>query len=126
MKICPQIYVKGSSEAVEFYTRAFNGTLGYNEKYEDGTYAHASIMIGDNEVLALCENERYTADINGNPVMQFNIYDLGSEEAVLQAYQVLKEDAVRNDNPNGPESLPWNRYCFALVDKYNIFWWIAI
>ena len=126
MKICPQIYVKGSIEAVEFYTKAFNGTLGFNVKHEDGTYAHASIMMGDSEVLALCENEEYTSNINGNPVMQFNIYDLGTEKAVFQAYQVLKEDAIRNDNPNGPESLPWNRYCFALVDKYNIFWWIAI
>ncbi|WP_058303283.1 VOC family protein [Gorillibacterium timonense] len=126
MKICPQIYVRGSIEAVEFYTQAFSGTLGFNVQHEDGTYEHASIMMGDSEVLALCENEKYTSNMNGNPVMQFCLYDLGTEKAVFQAYQVLKIDAIRNDNPNGPESLPWNRYCFALVDKYNIFWWIAI
>ena len=107
--------------------RAFNGTLGLNVKHDDGTYAHASIMIGDFEICALCENESYTSDINGNPVMQFWIYDMGSKEAVLHAYQVLKEDAIRIDNPDGPGSVPWdeNEYCFALVDKYNIFWGIA-
>lgn len=126
MKICPQIYVRGSVEAAKFYTKAFNGTLGFHAKNEDGTYAHADIMVGDHAILALCENEDYTSNITGNPVMQFNIYDMGTEEAVLQAYTVLKEGAVRNHNPNGPEPLPWNRYNFALIDKYNIFWWIAI
>jgi len=32
MKICPQIYVRGSIEAVEFYKEAFNGTLGFHAK----------------------------------------------------------------------------------------------
>ena len=126
MKIEPQIYVRGSIEAVEFYKKAFNGTLGFHAKNEDGTYMHADIMVGNNAILALCENEEYTSCENKVPVMQFNIYDMGTEEVVLNAYQVLKQGAVRNDNPNGPEPVPWNKYCFALVDKYNIFWWIAI
>lgn len=123
MKIQPQIYVKGSIDAAEFYARAF-GTVGFNVKNEDGTYAHADIMMGDSEVLALCESD--VPDIIENPVMQFNIYDMGAEGAVLRAYQILKEGAVKNLNPDGPGPLPWNKYCFALIDKYNIFWWIAI
>jgi len=126
MKIEPQIYVIGSVEAVEFYKRAFNGTLGFYVKNEDGTYANADIMIGDVAVLALCEDKKYTSHENSAPVMQFNIYDMGTEEAVLNAYQVLQEDCVRNDSPNGPEAVPWSSCCFGLVDKYNIFWWIAI
>ena len=126
MKIEPQIYVRGSIDAVDFYKKAFNGTLGFHAKHEDGTYAHADIMVGDHAILALCENEDYTANITGNPVMQFNIYDIGTEEAVLQAYNILSEGAVKNDNPNGPEPLPWSRYCFSLIDKYHIFWWISI
>jgi len=126
MKIEPQIYVKGSIDAVKFYVKAFNGTIGFHVKNEDGTFAHADIIVGDHAILALCENEELTANITGHPVMQFNIYDMGTEEAVLQAYNVLSEGAVKNDNRNGPEPLPWNRYCFSLIDKYHIFWWIAI
>lgn len=126
MKICPQIYVRGSIEAAAFYIEAFGGTLGFNQRHDDGTYAHASIMVGDDEVLALCENEEYTQAGAQAPVMQFNICGLGTKKAVLRAYEVLKEGALRNDSPDGPHPLPWNDYCFALVDRYGIFWWIAI
>ena len=127
MKICPQIYVRGSIEAVEFYKKAFNGTLGFNVKHDDGTYAHASIMAGNVEILALCENECYTVEtIRSHPVMNFYIYDMGTEESVLNAYNVLSEGAIENENPDGPGPLPWNKYSFALIDKYNIWWGIAI
>ena len=125
MKYSPQIYVKGSVEAVDFYIKAFNGTLGFNVKHEDGTFAHASIMVGENEILALCENECYTSETAGShPVMQFNIYDMGTKESVLNAYQVLSDGAVENENPNGPAPPYWdeNGYNFALIDKYNIWW----
>ena len=137
MKIEPQIYVRGSVEAVEFYLKAFNGTLGFHAKNKDGTYAHADIMVGDSAILAICEMGEYDYIIHAEhrdyscceksmPVMQFNIYDLGTQEAVITAYQILSEDAIRNENPNGPEPVPWSKYCFGLVDKYNIFWWISI
>ena len=129
MKYCPQIYVRGSVEAVDFYIKAFNGALGFNVRHEDGTYAHASIMVGDDEILALCENECYTSEtVRTHPVMQFNIYDMVTKETVLNAYQVLSEGAVENENPDGPTPPPWdpNGYSFSLIDKYNIWWGIAL
>jgi PhnB protein len=131
MDFCPQIYVRGSIEAVEFYKRAFNGSLGFHEYFQDGMpedgYAHADIKVGDRTILALCENECYTSSVVGHPVMQFNLSGLGTKEAVLQAYRVLSEGAVENsENPNGPAALSWSEYCFSIIDKYNIWWWIAI
>ena len=129
--ICLQLYVRGSIEAVEFYKKAFGGFLGAAHFFQDGTpedgYHHAEIKVGERTVLALCENERYTSGVaTGHPIMQFNISGLETKEAVLQAYRVLSEGAVENENPDGPVALPWNEYCFTLIDKYNIWWWIAI
>jgi len=125
-----QIYVKGSAAAVDFYQRAFNWTLGMNFKHPDGTYEHASLMFGEHEVLAVAEdgNDKSSPEIQGGkwPVMSFNCYDLKSREAVDQAYNVLSEDACGTENPDGPAPLPWNEYCFYLVDKFGVHWWVAI
>jgi len=45
-KIGCQVYVKGSTEAVDFYQRAFGWTLGMSVKNPEGNYAHASLMSG--------------------------------------------------------------------------------
>ncbi|MCL2373212.1 MAG: hypothetical protein FWC78_07395 [Defluviitaleaceae bacterium] len=131
MKVGAQIYVRGSIEAVEFYREAFNASLGFYEYFADGTpedgYHHASIMVGDTEILAVCENECYTSNVVGHPVMQFNC-SLGTKEAVLQAYKVLSKEAIKNENPNGPIGVPWdeNEQYFSIIDKYNIWWGIGI
>ena len=130
MKTGCQIYVKGSVEAVEFYQRAFNVTLGMNFKNDDGTYEHASLMFGGSEILAIAEDKKGTSSplvLDGKlPVMSFNCYELGTREAVLQAYNILSEGALSTENPDGPSPLPWNEFCFYLVDKFGVHWWVAI
>lgn len=125
-----QIYVKGSAEAVAFYQKALNLTIGMNFVGEDGTYEHASLMFGEHEILAVAENKdgMHSPIIQDNkwPVMSFNCYGLGTREAVLHAYDVLSENAVHNQNPDGPAPLPWSELCFYLVDKFGVHWWVAI
>ena len=125
-----QIYVKNSIEAVAFYQKAFNANLGMNILDANGVYEHASLMFGEREILAVAEDKNDTNSPlvqNGKlPVMSFNCYDLGSREAVDQAYKVLSEDARSTENPGGPAPLPWNEYCFYLVDKFGVYWWVAI
>lgn len=125
-----QIYVKGSVEAVAFYQRALNLTLGMNFKDDNGTYEHASLMFGESEILAVAEDKSdmsspFIRD-NKRPVMSFNCYGLGTREAVLHAYNVLSEGAFHNQNPDGPAPLPWSKLCFNLVDKFGVHWWVAI
>ncbi len=125
-----QIYVKNSAEAVAFYQKAFNWTIGMNFKRPDGTYEHASLLFREREVLAVAEdaNDTSSPEIQDGkwPVMSFNCYNLKSREAVDQAYAVLSKGARDTKNPNGPMPLPWNEYCFYLVDKFGVHWWVAI
>ena len=131
MKTGCQIYVKGSVEAVAFYQRAFNWKIGMNFKNPDGTYTHASLMSGRREMLAVAEEGReYGNRIEPQdgkwPVMSFNCYGLKTREAVDRAYKVLSECALIHENPDGPAPVPWNKYCFSLVDKFGVYWWVAI
>ena len=122
-----QIYVKGSAEAVPFYQKAFGWTIGMNFPNADGSYAHASLMNGDREMLAVAEGiGNCSIDLQGGkyPIMAFNCWDLDSREAVDRAYRVLNEDACLPSD--GPAPCPWNEYCFTLVDKFGIHWWVAI
>ena len=129
MKTGCQIYVKGSVEAAAFYREALNLTLGMNFMADDGTYAHASLMSGEREILAIAEsNGTHSHSIQDNkcPVMTFNCYELGSKGAVIHAYNVLSQRALNNYNPDGPTSVPWSELCFSLVDKFGVHWWIAV
>lgn len=40
MKLGATLYIKNTVEAVEFYKEAFGMTLGYNERFPDGTFMH--------------------------------------------------------------------------------------
>ena len=128
MKTDCQIYVKDSIEAVAFYKRALNLTLGMTALNEDGTYEHASLMSGEDVILCVAESHATSPEIQEGklPVMSFNCFDLGSREAVDQAYNVLSMGARSIETPDGPVSWPWNEYCFDLVDKFGVHWWIAI
>ncbi|MCL2320793.1 MAG: hypothetical protein FWC47_01655 [Oscillospiraceae bacterium] len=125
-----QIYVKGSVEAVAFYQRAFNWTIGINFKNSDGTYEHVSLMFGERDMLAVAEDSivmsRSEIQDGKWPIMSFDCWGLGTREAVDQAYHVLSEGAHTTENPNGPAPVPWNEYCFNLVDKFGVYWWVAI
>jgi len=134
MQIGCQIYVKGSVEAVAFYQRAFGWTIGMNFINPDGAYAHASLMSGKGsrkrEMLAVAEDKVNTGSPDvadgEQPIMQFSCWDLKSREAVDQAYSVLSEGVRSTRSPDGPAAVPWNDYCFGLVDKFGVHWWVAI
>ncbi len=125
-----QIYVKGSEEAVRMYQAAVGWTKGMCFQRPNGTYEHVSLMSGEREMLAVAEDADGICSpetVGGKaPVMSFNCYDLGTREAVDLAYSVLSEGARFTENPGGPGPLPWNDYCFYLVDRYGVYWWVAV
>lgn len=55
--------------------------------------------------------------------MTFNVFEMGTEEAVYKAFQVLSDGGVIIE-PIG--SLPWSKCCATLIDKYGVCWWISI
>lgn len=127
MKATPQIYVKGSDKAAVFYQEAFGLTFGMTAQNPDGTYAHVSLMSGENEILAIGEDsENMHADTGDHvPLMAFNV-SVETCNAVDYAYAVLSEGARKilqlPGSPWWDEDGSGGVYSFGLVDKYGVFW----
>ncbi len=129
MKTSLQVYLHGSVAAVDFYQKAFGADLGYHEHHADGTFMHAELYVSGDFLLALSEANNEMARENRMkysaatyPAMNFCV-NLGTEAAVRQAYAVLSQDA-NILYPLG--SLPWSVCCANLVDKFGVFWYIAV
>lgn len=121
MKIGPQVYLKGSAEAVELYQEAFGATLEYNVKNADGSYFHAELFVDGEFFLAVSETD------NGSsagiiPLMQFGV-EFEDETGVVNAFEVLKTGA-NITLPLG--KLPWSDLCASLVDKFGVNWYLTI
>ncbi len=118
-----QIYVKNSAEAVEFYKKAFDATLGFNEKQPDGTYLHCELDI-NGYVIAIGEDQDGSnVRVTGN-TMQFCLhFGEGKEDKVRKAYEVLKED--------GKINFPLGQCMFSpsmtdIIDRYGVRWCIFV
>ncbi|HOV27303.1 MAG TPA: hypothetical protein PK566_13235 [Pseudobacteroides sp.] len=126
MKISPQVYVRGSIEAVEMYCRAFGAEISFQIKdSENKAYQHCELSINGQLFMAVSEAPDI-CDVSKKLVWQtmaFNVFDMGSEEAVRNAYDILREGGTVID-PLGP--CDWNPFCSNLIDKFGVFWWIAI
>jgi uncharacterized glyoxalase superfamily protein PhnB len=126
MKISSQVYVRSSVEAVGIYCRAFNlekGIAFMND--EQNEYQHCELMRNGELFMAVSEapKECDTSQKTVWQTMAFNVYDMRSEEAVRQAFDILKEGGTVIDPPG---SCAWNAYCSNLIDRFGVFWWIAI
>ena len=111
-----QMYVKGSTSAVELYQKAFEATLSNEHKDENGNFIHAELNAFG-QILAISEagEER----IPGN-TMQFCFHlGEGEKEAIQKAYVLLK-DGAEISYPPGP--CFFSPYMFGLVDKFGINW----
>ena len=124
MKIGAQVYVKGSVEAAEMYCRAFGAEVSFNIKDDNGAYAHSELRINGEFFMCVSEYGLFTENVSEQSqlTMAFNVPGLGSEEAVRKAHSILSE---------GGKTLHlgarhWSDFCADIVDKFGVFWWIAI
>ncbi len=125
MQIGPQVYVKDSLQAAKDYCEAFGLVPKVEMKTEDDSaYMHCELYSGDDRFMALSEAPP-ECDTSKKAVWQqmaFNVC-LGNREAVKKAFDVLSKGGTVID---GPGACPWNDFCSNLIDKYGVFWWIAI
>jgi PhnB protein len=130
MKLGVTLYIKNTVEAVEFYKEAFGMTLGYNEKFPDGTFMHAVLLRDGHEVFAVSESQNDTF-VNimlssslkeARPTMSYGI-TFDNEDEVKKAYSMLAEGG-KVLFPLG--SLPWSSCCADVVDKYGVYWHITV
>ncbi|NLD46081.1 MAG: VOC family protein [Clostridiaceae bacterium] len=130
MKLGATLYIKNTVEAVEFYKEAFGMTLGYNEKFPDGTFMHAALLRDGHEVFAVSESQNdnfvnvmLTSSLKeSRPTMSYGIY-FDNEDEVKKAYSMLAEGG-KVLFPLG--SLPWSSCCADVVDKYGVYWYITV
>ncbi|GIO38452.1 hypothetical protein J41TS12_33130 [Paenibacillus antibioticophila] len=130
MKLGATLYIKNTVEAVAFYTEAFELTLGYHEKFPDGTFMHAALLRDGQEIFAVSESHNdafvdmmLASSLKASrPTMSYGI-NFDSEDEVKRAYEMLKKDGTVL-LPLG--SLPWSSCCADVVDKYGVYWYIAV
>lgn len=128
MKCYTQVYVMNSIEAVETYCRAFGAKVTFAIKNDDQTaYEHCELSVNGEGILAVAEaSESYDVSMIHRMKLQtmtFNAFELGSTDAVDNAFNILSEGGVVIDEIH---ELPWSEYCATVIDKYGVCWWIAI
>lgn len=128
MKKFPQVYVKNSLEAAEMYCNAFGAEITFAIKNKDETeYEHCVLSVNGEGILALSEAQN-PCDIDlvhkyKWETMTFNVFDMGNEETVRHAFDVLSEGGVVIQPI---KEVPWSKCCATVIDKYGVCWWISI
>lgn len=128
MKNYTQVYVKDSFEAAAMYCRAFGAQITRAFVNDDNTaYEHCELSVGGEGFLALAEAKNpcdvETVHRHRWETMTFNVFEMGTEEAVHRAFDVLSEGGVVLA-PIG--RLPWSSCCATIIDRYGVCWWISI
>ena len=70
--VTPHLVCAGASDAIQFYKEAFNAVETSRMLAPDGKVMHASIRIGDSNVMLMDENPKYSAlgpkALKGTPI----------------------------------------------------------
>ena len=128
MKNYTQVYVKNSFDAAETYCKAFGAEVTLEMKNDAETaYEHCELSVNGEGFLALAEATN-PCDIEFVhkmkwETMTFNVFEIGSKEAVEHAFDILSEGGVVI---HPIHELPWRKCCATIIDKYGVCWWIAI
>lgn len=115
--------MENSFKAAETYRRTFGAeiTRGIKTAYE-----HCELSVNGEGFLALAEakNPCYINIVHKYKweTMTFNVFEMGTEEAVYNAFRVLSDGGVIIE-PIG--ELPWSKCCATVIDKYGVCWWIS-
>ena len=99
MKNYTQVYVKNSIEAAQTYCKAFGAEITLEMKNAEGTeYEHCELSVDGEGFLALAEAKN-PCDVEFVhkmkwETMTFNVFEMGTEERVRRAFDVLREAAL--------------------------------
>lgn len=130
MTLGATLYIKNTSEAVVFYQEAFGMTLGYNEKFPDGTYMHAELQKDGKTIFAVSEhnNEKLVSDMRMqvankiSPIVSLGI-GFATENEVQRAYEILMREGIAYREIG---ELPWSKCSADVLDKFGVYWYIYI
>ena len=126
MTLGATLYLRNSSDAVNFYMTAFKMTLGYNVKNPDGSFLHAELLKDGNSIFAVSESpdeEILKLMLNTHwPTMSYGI-NFDTDEELNLAYSMLCNGG-HILRPLGP--LPWTPCAADVVDKFGVYWYIYV
>lgn len=128
MKNYTQVYVKNSMEAAKTYCEAFGAEITCEIKNGSGTaYEHCELSVNGEGFLAIGEAQN-PCDVDlvhkmRWETMTFNVFEMGTEESVQHALDVLRDGGVVIEEIH---ELPWSKCCATVIDRYGVCWWISI
>lgn len=128
MNLGMTLYIKNTLEAVDFYQKAFGMTLGYNEKFPNGTYMHAELQKDGKTIFAVSETENdelvtimhELAKKKVPPTTSCGI-NFDTEEAIKVAFDMLAKEGIVY-RPIG--ELSWSPCSADVLDKFGVYWYI--
>jgi PhnB protein len=126
MTLGATLYIQNSISAAEFYCDAFNMTIGYNAKHDNGTYLHAELVKNGISIFAVSESNDISIThamlTSIQPTMSLGI-NLENNEELNHAYKILSKDG---HVLRAIGSLPWSPSSADVVDKYGVCWYIYV
>jgi PhnB protein len=120
--VTPYLIIKGASDAIEFYKKAFGATELFRMAQPDGRVGHAEIRIGDSTIMLADEfpemGHKSPKTLGGSPVSLL-IYVEGVDAIFAQAIAAgAAEDKPVEDKFYGDRG-------GSLVDPFGHIWHIA-
>ena len=132
MKLKVFNYVDDLQEAIAFYQKVFDATIGESYKNKDGTYSLAEVRVSRGTSFWLAarngegaeEGGAITGAVNTGNIMQLCLmYDKADVTKLEKAYNILKEGANMLWTLR---SAPWTSHTCDLIDKYGIRWCLMV
>ena len=120
--ITPYLSIKGASDAIEFYKKAFGATEVMRMAQPDGRIGHAELQIGDSKIMLADEHPemdfRSPRALGGTPVMlhlYVNDVDTVVGRAIAAGAKVLRpiQDQFYGDRSG------------SVADPYGHVWHVA-
>ena len=113
-----QIFAEDLLETFEHYRKAFNATIIFEGKADNGDLIHLEMDVMGNRIALApplpCGN------VQGNiTVLCLKFED---KEALMTAYNILK----KYGQTDGLQTLPWSELEGYVTDKYGVNWCIGI
>lgn len=128
MKNYTQVYVQNSIEAANTYCDAFGAQITFAIENSGKTaYEHCELSVDGEGFLAIGEAKKPCDVALIHKIkwetMTFNAFEMGAEERVLHALDVLRKGGVVLEEIH---ALPWSKCCATVIDRYGVCWWISI